>query len=166
MRRLIVMRHAKSSWASAGLSDHARPLNRRGRLAAPLMGAWLREIADEQAFSLDRAIVSDSRRTRETWGWVSGVWGASAEAHFEPRLYLATTETLYSVLHELPETDSCVLFLAHNPGLCDWVASLSGRRVDRFPTAATALLSGEKPWREIGPGDMTLDALEEPKGLV
>ncbi|MEL7089640.1 MAG: histidine phosphatase family protein, partial [Planctomycetota bacterium] len=57
-RTLILMRHAKSSWDDPGLTDHDRPLNRRGRLAAPLMAAWLAEIDAAP----DHALVSSAIR--------------------------------------------------------------------------------------------------------
>ena len=63
MRRLILMRHAKSSWADPGQRDFDRPLNARGVRSAPLLGAWLRE----RGHVPDAALVSTARRTRETW---------------------------------------------------------------------------------------------------
>jgi phosphohistidine phosphatase len=62
-KRLIIMRHAKSSWTSGASTDHQRPLNKRGRHAAPRIGARLRDIG----WIPDMVIASDSERTRETW---------------------------------------------------------------------------------------------------
>ncbi len=60
--RLILMRHAKSSWANVSQADFDRPLNERGRQAAPLMGRWL----DEQGLIPDLILCSTARRTQET----------------------------------------------------------------------------------------------------
>ena len=63
LRRLLIMRHAKSSWNNATLSDHERPLNGRGQRAAPEMGQQLAKAP----YNLERAYVSDATRTTETW---------------------------------------------------------------------------------------------------
>lgn len=83
--RLILLRHAKSDWA-AGLDDHDRPLNRRGRLAAALMGAWAREETLIPAL----ALISSAVRTRETWARM----GLEAPAETRPALYEAEAETI------------------------------------------------------------------------
>ncbi len=62
-RRLIVMRHAKSSWKHAGLTDHQRPLNKRGRKDAPRVARAL----IERGWTPRRVLSSDAARTRETW---------------------------------------------------------------------------------------------------
>lgn len=165
--RLIVMRHAKSSWDSPGVRDHDRPLNRRGRLAAPLMACWLREVAAELALEpLDRAYVSDSRRTRETWALVSPIWGAEAAVRFEPALYEATPQAIWSVIAASQDDARTMLTLGHNPGLQLLLADLTGKPFPRFPTAAVAVLSAAKPWNKAAPGDFRIEAYEEPKSLV
>jgi phosphohistidine phosphatase len=66
-RTLILIRHTKSDWDDSGLDDHDRPLNDRGRLSAPRIGAWLAE----QGFEPDAVLCSTARRTRETWEGIS-----------------------------------------------------------------------------------------------
>ena len=62
MLRLILMRHAKSDWSYAGLDDHARPLNKRGRTSAAALGNWLRH----NEYIPDHVLCSSAERTGET----------------------------------------------------------------------------------------------------
>ena len=62
MKKLLLLRHAKSSWGAADLTDFERPLNERGRRDAPLVGEFIRE----QGLRPDLVISSPAQRTRET----------------------------------------------------------------------------------------------------
>ena len=88
MRRLLLLRHAKSSWADPGVRDHDRPLNDRGRTAAPLVGGYLR------AHDLipDRVLCSSARRTCETLALLD--LPDSVDIEIEHVLYLAYAETV------------------------------------------------------------------------
>ncbi len=157
-RRLVFMRHAKSSWDAPTARDHDRPLNQRGRLAAALMGAWLRD----QPWTIDLALVSTSARTRETWERM-GVAAEAVEAR--AALYHAEPEALWDAARSAPAAASTVLVLAHNPGLEALLGALPGgpRRV---PTAAVAMLEFEGDWSAAGPDVARIAAYEEPKSLV
>ena len=75
MRRLILMRHAKSSWADPGQRDLDRPLNKRGRRSAALVGGWLKR----KGYRPDQALVSSARRAQETWSGVVGEAGGGGD---------------------------------------------------------------------------------------
>ncbi|WP_442508301.1 SixA phosphatase family protein [Novipirellula sp. SH528] len=133
-RRLILMRHAKSDWADEGLSDHDRPLNKRGKRDAPQMAEWLREID-----CLPDVVLSSSAvRTRETAELMQDSFRSDVVVSYIESLYLATPETICSVI----SSDSCdastVMVLAHNPGMAYLVSQLAGQMVD-MPTAAIAI---------------------------
>ncbi|GAA4444019.1 histidine phosphatase family protein [Novipirellula rosea] len=133
-RRLILMRHAKSDWADEGLSDHDRPLNKRGRRDAPQMAAWLREID-----CLPDVVLSSSAvRTRETLELMQDSFRSDVIVSYSESLYLASPETICNVI----ASDSCdastVMVLAHNPGMAYLVSQLAGQMVD-MPTAAIAI---------------------------
>lgn len=167
MPRLILMRHAKSSWAEPGLSDHDRPLNSRGRLAAPLMGAWLRDNAEKYGFDGPiRVIVSDALRTRETWSMVAQVWPVGDPVVFENRIYEAGVPSLLDVLREEPDYAGAVLMIGHNPGMQSLTSRLCGIAPPRFPTAAVAVIDCPDPWSGLAPGSCGLLAYEEPKALI
>ena len=156
--RLILLRHAKSDW-HAGLSDHERPLNRRGRLAAALMGAW---ISEEGAPA--RALVSSAVRTQETWARL----GLSAPMETRPALYEAEAETILEEITLTEGGESPLLLIGHNPGIGEAANRLLREGViGAFPTAQAAIIGFEAArWGEIAFGTGRLLALASPKGLV
>jgi phosphohistidine phosphatase len=113
MRRLLLLRHAKSSWAEPGASDHDRPLNRRGEEAAPRIGAYLRR----HKLIPDAVLCSTARRARATWDLVAAEAPAAPPATHEARLYDASPRTLLDVFRRAPSAARSVLVVGHNPGL-------------------------------------------------
>jgi phosphohistidine phosphatase len=113
MRRLLLLRHAKSSWAEPGASDHERPLNRRGQEAAPRIGAYL----DRHKLVPDCVLCSTARRARETWDLVAAAVSAAPAATYVERLYDAAPRTLLDVFRHAEPTAKSVLAVGHNPGL-------------------------------------------------
>ncbi|MFG0335704.1 MAG: SixA phosphatase family protein, partial [Maioricimonas sp. JB049] len=83
MKTLLLMRHAKSSWADPSKADHDRPLNARGKRDAPRMGQWLLE----QNLVPDRIVSSTARRARKTASRVASGCGYTAEIVHERALY-------------------------------------------------------------------------------
>lgn len=160
MKRLILMRHAKSDWSSAALADHDRPLNRRGRLAAALMAAWLRE----EGLVPDAALVSSAARTRETWSLL----GFGAEMRLVPALYNASPEAMLEAARAAPESARTALILGHMPAMQETANRMLGaHRIETWPTAkVVALEFPEDTWFEIGFGGASLVAGAAPKDLV
>jgi len=145
MKTLLIMRHAKSSWDDPGTRDHDRPLNRRGRKAAPRMGAWL----VEQGLAPGRIVSSTARRALETAELVADAVGHEGALEAEAALYEAGAGAIRRVIASTPEPCSRLLVVGHNPGLADLVFELTGA-AERFPTAALAQV--ELPidaWHEV-----------------
>ena len=113
MHRLLILRHAKSSWAEPGASDHDRPLNRRGEEAAPRIGAYLRR----HELIPDGVLCSTARRARATWDLVAAEAPTAPAATYESRLYDASPRTLLDVFRHAPADARSVLVVGHNPGL-------------------------------------------------
>src|SRR6266705_3995704 len=109
--RLILFRHAKSEKSEPGMSDRDRTLNARGRLDALKLGAYMAH----HALRPDRAMVSDSLRTRETWEGLSKAWTVPPPASFEAELYNAGPDAILDLLYENPAAPNARLFLAHKP---------------------------------------------------
>jgi phosphohistidine phosphatase len=142
--RLIVMRHAKSSWESDASSDHARPLNDRGRRDAPRVGNKLLELG----WAPDTLLSSDSRRTRETFDGMQTMLPTLKHIEFSPALYHASIEPLREAIQLLPDDAKIVLALGHNPGWEIAVHWLCGATVE-MKTATAALLECEAAsWME------------------
>jgi phosphohistidine phosphatase len=166
-RRLILLRHAKSDWPD--VPDADRPLAKRGRRDAPRIGRWLHE----QGYQPDVAVVSDARRTRQTWDLVAPELGGSPAVRFEPRAYAASARTLLYLAQELPTRYRTALLIAHNPGLSELATSLAApsatdngpRPGISLPTAAVAVLEFPGDWPSLTPGHARLTSLTTPADL-
>lgn len=144
MPRLILMRHAKSSWGNPGLDDFDRPLNGRGRASARAMGAWLRA----EGFLPDQVLCSSSQRTGETFQRL----GLDLSASYTRALYHATAEAMLEQLRGA--TGQVVLMIGHNPGIADFAGRLEENppkhlRFIDYPTCATLVCDFSGPWSEL-----------------
>ena len=159
MKRLLLMRHAKSDYP-AGVDDHDRPLNRRGRLAAPLMGAYLKEIDAVP----DLAIVSTASRARETWARMR----LRSDTSLNPALYHANADVMLDVARRARDEAETVLLLTHQPGVRDAANRLIGaHEVHQFPTAQIVSLDLEiSDWSALAFGGAVLRDIAAPKSLV
>jgi phosphohistidine phosphatase len=137
-RRLIVMRHAKSSWDSEASSDHERPLNDRGRSEAPRVAAML----SEREWQPEYVLSSDARRTRETFALMQEVWSDEVPVEFLRALYLAGYHGLIAASGLVPQEASTIMLLGHNPGLEEVVYLLSNQSI-ALKTAMAVLLENE-----------------------
>jgi phosphohistidine phosphatase len=116
MKRLILLRHAKSSWTDERLADAERPLSDRGVRDAPRMGARLHE----RGIRPDLVLSSPAVRAQSTAKLVADALAYPADAiRLEASLYLAAPEDILGVVGEQPDTVECLLVVGHNPGLTD-----------------------------------------------
>jgi phosphohistidine phosphatase len=136
MKTLLLLRHAKSSWDDASLSDHERPLNKRGRKDAPRIG----ELLAGEGLLPDCIFGSTAQRVRETVELVVQHSGYRGKIEFLPELYLASREIYVKVLRDSPEECASAMIVGHNPGLEELLACLSGTH-EHLPTAALAQLA-------------------------
>lgn len=145
---LILMRHAKSDWTHAGLRDHERPLNGRGRVSAKALGDWLRA----QGHVPDEVLCSSATRTGETLQRLA--LSADVLVTYTSDLYHAEADTMRDVLTRAK--GPCVLMIGHNPGICDFAHRLvravpKHSRFEDYPTGATLVVAFDiGSWREIG----------------
>ncbi|MEM9067010.1 MAG: histidine phosphatase family protein [Myxococcota bacterium] len=135
-RRVVLMRHAKSSWKSDAPTDHARPLNKRGRRAAPKVALELKRLD----WVPDLVLSSDSVRTTETWDLMHEAMGGERPVRFLPELYHGDTDDIRSALATVGESFRTVLVLGHNPGWEEALFWFSGRD-EEMKTACAALLT-------------------------
>ncbi|MGH2954127.1 MAG: SixA phosphatase family protein [Solirubrobacterales bacterium] len=168
MKRLYLLRHAKSSWDDPTLTDHDRPLAPRGRRAAEVMAKHLQRNGIAPALVL----CSGSRRTHQTLTRIAPGLGDSAEVQIRPELYAAASADLLEVLRGQPDEIGSVMVIGHNPGIQDLALSLArgGPEIARvrrkFPTAALATLELEGSWRGLAPGTAELTSFVKPKELT
>ncbi|MEL7213097.1 MAG: histidine phosphatase family protein [Pseudomonadota bacterium] len=160
-KTLILTRHAKSDWDDPLMTDFERPLNKRGRAAAPLIGYWI----TAQGLAPDLTLCSSANRTAETWA----LTGLEADIRFEKRLYHATADMMLSVLQEA--AGDTVMMIGHNPGIADFAERLvttppSHPDFWRYPTAATMIASLDIPdWTQARFGQATTKAFTVPRDL-
>ena len=145
MKTLLILRHAKSSWKNANLSDYERPLNKRGKRDALRMGALLAE----KNLTPDLIITSSAERALTTAGLVALSSGYEQEITITRQLYHADPENYLEILQEKGEPHQCVMVVGHNPGIEALVEDLTGD-YQRMSTAA--LVQVELPlesWTDI-----------------
>jgi len=133
--RLILMRHAKSDWDTDAPTDHARPLNNRGRREAPRVARRLVEIQWEPELILS----SDSQRTRETCGLVNEELDSSPELIFLDSLYHGGPREITTAILEADHSCNPIMVVGHNPGWEEAVRWWTHEPV-RMTTANAALL--------------------------
>ena len=165
-RRLILLRHAKSDWPQ-DVADHERPLAKRGRRDAPVVGRWL----GTSGYVPDAVVCSTAVRTRETWDLASAELppGSSPEVRYEPRVYGASVLGLLMLVREFELAWRTVIIVGHNPGLAELTVGLANPDTDEvphaFPTAAVAVLGLPGEWAEAAPGEGRLLAFTVPAEL-
>ena len=162
-RRLLVLRHAKSSWSEPNAPDFDRPLNERGRENAPVLGRRMRS----ESIKADAIIASTARRVKETLELVLPAWKWSGDVHWERQLYLASSDTILKNVSALADDSwQSILVVGHNPGLSHLVSLLTGEAVE-LPTAALAIVDGPaSDWlTALRTRDWRLTAFWKPKDL-
>jgi phosphohistidine phosphatase len=164
MKRLYLLRHAKSSWDQPGLADRDRPLAPRGRRASKVMAKHLRE----ERVAPELVLCSPAQRTRET---LERIGIDNSRVRVEADLYGASAGDLLAVLNRVGDDVDSVMLIAHNPGVQDLAIQLAGPGPEiaqvrqKYPTAALATLELDGTWAELSPGSAELVAFVRPKEL-
>ncbi|HEY0240989.1 MAG TPA: histidine phosphatase family protein [Friedmanniella sp.] len=165
-RRLVLLRHAKSSWAD-DLPDLERPLSARGRRDAAEAGHWLAAHVGRP----DLVLCSTAVRTRQTWaraGEAEPDLLGPAQVRFEAAIYAAWPDTLLELARRLPVEVTTAVLVGHAPGLPDLAERLNRANGDRpvgdFPTSAVATFAVSGAWGDLGPGSAALTAYAVPRG--
>jgi phosphohistidine phosphatase len=144
MRRLMLLRHAKSDWSTPGRRDHDRPLNARGREAAAKMGAYM----VRHALIPDLIIASTAKRVGETLDLLLAAFDKQLKVVSDAAVYEASPNALLDILKQTPRGVHNLLMVGHNPGLAELAGLLiaSGevearqRLIEKFPTAGLAVI--------------------------
>ena len=169
MKRILLLRHAKSDWKDYTLADFDRPLSPRGRKAAPLIAAWMRD----HDVCPDRVLCSAARRTSETWERMAPAWGQIPVAH-RRALYHASSEAILKQLIKQDDEANTVMVVGHNPGIGEFAYRYSvfgnekkiARIRRKYPTGALAVISFRIPsWADLPGASGTLEHFVRPKAL-
>ena len=165
--RLVLLRHAKSSWAPEGQPDAERRLTARGRRDAAAAGRWL----VEHDVIPDRVLCSSAVRTRETWRQAvlaGGTALATVPVDDLDAIYQAEPDPLLRLVQGLAEATRTALLVGHAPGLPALTALLwpqsAGRPLDDFPTSTVVAFASSAGWVATGPDVVRLLAHAVPRG--
>jgi len=170
VKRLYILRHAKSSWSDPALADFDRPLSDRGRQACAAMGDYM--AAELPAPEL--VLCSPARRTRETWELVAARAGWTPAALYEEGLYAAAAASLWRRLRAVESPVARAMLVGHNPALQELALHMAGRgladvleRLERkLPTGALVEIGFELAgWDELAPGAGRLERFVRPRDL-
>ncbi len=145
MKTLLLMRHAKSSWADENVTDHQRPLNKRGVKDAPRMA---RHLADKGL--IPQAIAcSTAARARQTLDLLLAEWHTAINVSIEDDLYLTTADRYLARVARFADHTQTAMIIAHNPGL-EILSARFNSRIDHLPTAAVVVIRANwSQWSEV-----------------
>ena len=164
--RLILIRHAKSSWDDPFGDDHARVLNKRGRASAEAIGQWLAE----QGYVPDTVLCSDAARTQETAERILPTLTPAPDLQLSGHIYHAAPDTILDLIKQ--QSASTVAVIGHNPGIGMLANALvksapEHRRFNDYPTCATTVIDFKVgTWADIKPQTGDCNAFVVPRDLI
>ena len=170
MRRLLLLRHAKAERLQSGGRDHDRILAKRGREDAVAVGAYL----VRHRLVPNRALVSTSARTRETWALVAAAFTKPPPTEFEGSIYEASPEAMLKAIKATQPAARTLIVVGHNPGMQQLAGMLiaSGdiearqRLLEEYPTAAFAMISfAARNWNGVHAAGGRLEHFVTPQTL-
>lgn len=163
MKKLILVRHAKSDWGNPGLDDFDRPLNERGKRDAPAMAARLRD----RKTGIDVLLSSPAKRAAKTAKIFAETLGIkNSDIVFNDELYLAGPITFYNVLAELDDEIETVALFSHNNGLTDFANRLTDARIDNIPTCGIFAVQADcNQWSDFKAAPKTFLFFDYPKAV-
>lgn len=166
MKYILLLRHAKSSWADADLKDFDRPLADRGLKDAPRMGKYLRKIDLKPEY----LVSSTAERARQTTELCLEAMKSDDEIlHWDEGLYFESVHKYIQAIQSTPEKAETMMVVGHNPLMENVATLLSGgaERVSfRMPTAGLVCLETYAlRWEDIKPGTCQIKWMMIPKVL-
>jgi phosphohistidine phosphatase len=162
MKKLLLLRHAKSSWDDASLPDFERPLNERGLRAAPLIGKFMRE----QKIRPGLVICSPATRTRQTIALALEAAGIETEVRYDERIYEASAIGLFEIISQIEDDKTEVMLVGHNPGFENLLKHLTGE-TKPMPTATLArIIFNSEKWNEAAPKSGRLEFFVKARELA
>lgn len=160
MKRLYIVRHAKSDW-TFDVDDFDRPLNERGKRDAPAMAARLKQ----RNVQLDALVSSTAVRAWRTAQLFAVVYEREDKAIIGiPKLYHASTETIYDVIEDISDDFQSIAIFTHNNGITDFANSLGIIRIDNMPTCSVlGFAANTNEWKAIRQAEKMLLFFDYPK---
>lgn len=146
-KTLYLVRHAKSSWKNPGLADSQRPLNKRGKHDAPLMGKTLRgrkEIPELLISSPAKRAISTAKHFAKELNY------NKEKIEIKEILYMASSTDFYNVIEKCGNSLKSIMLFSHNPGITDFANLISGYDIENIPTSGTVRIDFDTDsWKGI-----------------
>jgi phosphohistidine phosphatase len=164
-KSLLIIRHAKSSWADLSQKDFDRPLNERGKKDAPAIAKRLHK---EKDITLDAIISSPAKRAFSTAKYFADEFGIKKKNIIEvPSLYEASIENFYNAVTNVDDDYDSVALFSHNPGITAFANLLTVTRVDDMPTCAVfAINIKTNSWKHFKTAAKEFWFFDHPKNIV
>jgi len=170
MKQLLLVRHAKSERAAAGVKDMDRPLSARGLSDVPVMARKLaNRLADSGVALPERIVASSACRTRETAEQFAAHLGLSEDRiQLDPQIYIAGESRLLQICRALDDDLDVVMLIGHNPAITDLLNLLCDNvRVDHVPAGGVAHLKiPERTWAALNADVAELESFDYPDRTV
>ena len=164
MKRLILIRHAKSSWSDPQATDFERKLNKRGKRDAPFMAEKLAQ----RGIEADLIISSPAKRARKTAKHMAKAIGYTpAKIVFHEEAYSFSAADVFPILRDVDDQYEIICFVGHNYGLTDLAEQLTGEQLLNIPTSGMVGMTCRiANWSEMRPGCAQLEFFDYPKKYV
>ena len=161
MKKIYVVRHAKSSWADLTIVDKERPLNSRGKRDAPVMAAWCKQ----HNYIPDFIITSTAKRAKATSKIFAKVLGVPADSYIsDDQLYHAPAEQYMQSCYGLEESENSVMLFGHNPGITYLANEVSQKYTENVATCGILIIESSAPnWQELAMDNCNLISYKAPK---
>lgn len=161
MKKILMIRHAKSSWDDITQKDFERPLNDRGHKDAPMMAKRLLK----EGIDIDAFVTSPALRALTTAEYFAKAYDIKKRKLLqEPSLYLAEPEVFFNIISQLDDDHKTVAIFSHNPGITEFVNQLGVARIDDMPTCAIFGVKADiKSWKDFKDGEKKFWFFDYPK---
>ena len=160
-KKLIIVRHSKSSWKDLSLDDFNRPLNKRGKEDGPIISNYL----SKRTNFIDLLHSSSSVRTFQTSKFFTERI-KFGKVKYDDNLYHSSSESILNLIKNYSNEYSSVMLIAHNPGLTHLINQITNISLDNLPTTGLAEIHFScNKWNEISSKNSNLIDLKFPKQL-
>jgi phosphohistidine phosphatase len=160
IKKLYLIRHAKSSWDFPNLDDHDRPLNSRGLKNAPEMGNLLKKMN----IIPDLMITSSANRAKTTCKLIAERLNFPVKnIRINKGLFHASEKQTYTIINDLEEKYKTIFLFGHNPGFTEICNSLSDQGIDNLPTCGIFGVEFDGPWSHVKPLSTKFNLFLSPK---
>lgn len=160
MKKILIMRHAKSDWSDGSLRDFDRPLNNRGNKAAPLIGKEIKKLK----LIPELIISSPALRARMTAEAVADNCEYKKDIIWNDSFYFGYTSEIINAIRNVDDAIESVMIFGHDPTWSTVAEILSGEFIS-MKTADVVILEFEGKWKKVGEGKCKLVKYLSPKSI-